>query len=92
MLQQVPWVPCLDFLAAGEPTHRVFDLLGPGLERVLNNAYREYGLIVIDSAPALQFAEPLKAASLADGVVVIGAYGWPNGTGEGAAYIFGTSQ
>jgi succinoglycan biosynthesis transport protein ExoP len=71
MLQQVPWVPCLDFLAAGEPTHRVFDLLGPGLEQVLNSAYREYGLIVIDSAPALQFAEPLKAASLADGVVVL---------------------
>jgi succinoglycan biosynthesis transport protein ExoP len=71
MLQQVPGLPHLDFLAAGAPTQRVFDFLGPALEHVLDDAYRNYGLIVIDSPPVLQFAEPLKAASLADGVVVL---------------------
>jgi polysaccharide biosynthesis transport protein len=71
LLQKVPGVPSLEFLAAGPPSHRVFDQLGGALEHVLEHAYNDYSLIVIDSAPVLQFAEPLKAASLADGVVVL---------------------
>jgi len=71
LVQTSPRVPNLEFLPAGPPSHRVFDLLGPTLEHILDEAYEQYGLIVIDSPPALEFAEPLKAASLADGVVVL---------------------
>lgn len=71
MLQTLPGIPHLDFLAAGPSSQRVFDLLGTTLERILETAYREYALIIIDSPPLLGFAEPLKAASLADGVVIL---------------------
>jgi succinoglycan biosynthesis transport protein ExoP len=46
-------------------------LLGATLERILESARRDFSLVIIDAPPLLGFAEPLKAASLADGVVVV---------------------
>jgi capsular exopolysaccharide synthesis family protein len=71
LLQTVPGVPSLQFLAAGQASQRAYDLLGATLERILESARRDFSLVIIDAPPLLGFAEPLKAASLADGVVVV---------------------
>lgn len=71
-------VPNLDLLTSGPPSHRALEMSGSGLERVLEEAVREYSLIIIDSAPFMNFAEPLEMATMVDGVVVVSVAGETN--------------
>ena len=80
LLQQISWrdavirmdVPeGLDVLPAGPPTRRASDLIGMGLAELIEEATREYDLVVLDAPPLLGFAEPLEMATAVDGVVVV---------------------
>jgi polysaccharide biosynthesis transport protein len=60
-----------DILPAGPPSHIAADLMGQGLTQLLDEASREYDLIILDAPPLLGFAEPLEMATAVDGVVVV---------------------
>jgi capsular exopolysaccharide synthesis family protein len=71
-------VPNLDLLTSGPPSHRALEMAGAGIESLLEEAAREYSLIIIDSAPLMNFAEPLQMATLVDGVVIVSVAGETN--------------
>jgi capsular exopolysaccharide synthesis family protein len=87
VLGEMPWrdvvvpverVPNLDLMTAGPPSHRALEMAGAGMEAILEQATREYALIIIDSAPLMNFAEPLQMATLVDGVVIVSVAGETN--------------
>lgn len=63
--------PYLDIIAAGPPSRRASDLIGSRMVELLEEASKEYDLIIVDSPPLLGFAEPLQMATAADGVIVV---------------------
>ncbi len=65
----------LDILPAGSISRRAADLVGRGLQRVLDDAAREYDLIILDAPPLLGFPEPLQMAAAADGVIIVARAG-----------------
>jgi succinoglycan biosynthesis transport protein ExoP len=84
LLQQISWrdavirmdVPQgLDVLPAGPSTRRASDLIGTGLAELIEEATREYDLVVLDAPPLLGFAEPLQMATAVDGVIVVARAG-----------------
>jgi succinoglycan biosynthesis transport protein ExoP len=70
--------PDLDVLSAGPSSRRVADRIGSVLRSILDEAEREYDLVVIDSPPLLGFAEPLEIAALADSVIIVARAGRTN--------------
>ena len=64
-----------DILPAGPPSHIAADLMGHGLTQLLDEAAREYDLVILDAPPLLGFAEPLEMATASDGVVVVARAG-----------------
>jgi polysaccharide biosynthesis transport protein len=78
---QTPYAyPDLDILSAGPSSRRVADRIGNVLRSILDEAEREYDLVVIDSPPLLGFAEPLEIAALADSVIIVARAGRTNRT------------
>ena len=84
LLQQISWRDALvripepaglDILPAGPSTRRASDLVGTGLAELVEEAAREYDLVVLDAPPLLGFAEPLQMASAVDGVIVVARAG-----------------
>jgi polysaccharide biosynthesis transport protein len=76
---QTPYAyPDLDVLSAGPSSRRVADRIGIVLRQILDEAEREYDLVVIDSPPLLGFAEPLEIAALADSVIIVARAGRTN--------------
>jgi len=84
LLQQISWrdavirmqTPAnLDILPAGPSTRRASDLIGMGLAELIDEATREYDLVVLDAPPLLGFAEPLQMATAVDGVIVVARAG-----------------
>jgi succinoglycan biosynthesis transport protein ExoP len=76
---QTPYsYPDLDVLSAGPSSRRVADRIGVVLRSILDEAEREYDLVVIDSPPLLGFAEPLEIAALADAVIIVARAGRTN--------------
>ncbi|MCC6588034.1 MAG: polysaccharide biosynthesis tyrosine autokinase [Bryobacterales bacterium] len=67
----VPGYKNLDIMVAGPPSRRAPDLVAGGLIQFLEQATREYDLVVLDSPPLMNFAEPLHMATAVDGVVLI---------------------
>jgi capsular exopolysaccharide synthesis family protein len=74
----VEQIPNLYILPAGPPSHRAVEVAGAGIEPVLEEAAREFSLVVVDSAPMMNFAEPLQIATLVDGVVLVSVAGETN--------------
>ena len=81
---EVPWLDAvvlmdhpqgLDILPAGPATRRASDLMGMGLAELIEEASREYDLVVLDAPPLLGFAEPLQMATAVDGVIVVARAG-----------------
>jgi polysaccharide biosynthesis transport protein len=70
--------PNLHFLPAGPASRHAPDLVGRGLEDLIDAAEREYSLIVIDSPPFLNFAEPLRMSTMVDGVLLVAVAGETN--------------
>jgi capsular exopolysaccharide synthesis family protein len=84
LLDGIPWrealakldpFPNLDLLPVGPVSRRAADLMGHGLERILDEAARDYDLIILDAPPLLGFPEPLQMAAAADGVVIVARAG-----------------
>ena len=84
LLQQISWRDALvrmpepeglDILPAGPSTRRASDLVGTGLAELVEEAAREYDLVVLDAPPLLGFAEPLQMASFVDGVIIVARAG-----------------
>jgi capsular exopolysaccharide synthesis family protein len=67
--------PNLHVLVAGSPTENAANGVGAGLTRILDEAAREYDLVILDSPPMLGFAEPLHMAAVVDGVILIARAG-----------------
>jgi succinoglycan biosynthesis transport protein ExoP len=65
----------LDVLPAGPSTRRASDLMGMGLAELIEEATRDYDLVVLDAPPLLGFAEPLQMATAVDGVIVVARAG-----------------
>jgi polysaccharide biosynthesis transport protein len=61
----------LFILPAGPPSRRASELVGRGLEEVLQEAAEEFDMVILDAPPMLGFAEPLQMAAVVDGVVVV---------------------
>ena len=69
---RIPDLEDLAILPAGRTsTRRAADFIGPGLDAILDEAAREYDLVIIDAPPLLGFPEPLQMAAAVDGVVVV---------------------
>lgn len=84
LMKQVPWLEAvvmmdepkgLDILTAGPSSRRASDLIGMGLAELIEEATREYDLVVLDAPPLLGFAEPLQMATAVDGVIVVARAG-----------------
>jgi polysaccharide biosynthesis transport protein len=84
LLKQISWQDAiimtdtpkgLDILPAGPSTRRASDLMGMGLAELIEEATREYDLVVLDAPPLLGFAEPLQMATAVDGVIVVARAG-----------------
>ena len=84
LLEQISWRDAviriddpkgLDVLPAGPSTRRASDLIGMGLAELIEEATREYDLVVLDAPPLLGFAEPLQMATAVDGVIVVARAG-----------------
>ena len=84
---QVPWHDAvvkmenpanLHFLCAGPASGQAPDLVARGLETLLDEASQEYSLIVLDSPPFLNFAEPLRMSTMVEGVVLVAVAGETN--------------
>jgi capsular exopolysaccharide synthesis family protein len=84
-LVQKAGVPNLDILPAGPPSRRAADLVGAPLTDLIEEATREYDLVVVDSPPLLGFSEPLQMAAAVDGVLVIARAGQTNRKALGSA-------
>ncbi|MDP9112528.1 MAG: polysaccharide biosynthesis tyrosine autokinase, partial [Acidobacteriota bacterium] len=93
LLQQISWRDALiqmpepvglDILPAGPSTRRASDLIGTGLAELVEEASREYDLVVLDAPPLLGFAEPLQMASVVDGVIVVARAGDTSRTALGS--------
>ncbi|MGA2436318.1 MAG: polysaccharide biosynthesis tyrosine autokinase [Bryobacteraceae bacterium] len=77
-LTQVADLPDLDILPTGPVSRRSVDLLGTGLPMILDEAEKDYDLIILDAPPLLGFPEPLQMATCVDGVVVVSLAGQTN--------------
>jgi succinoglycan biosynthesis transport protein ExoP len=84
LLKQISWLDAvimtdspkgLDILPAGPATRRASDLMGMGLAELIEEAAREYDLVVLDAPPLLGFAEPLQMATAVDGVIIVARAG-----------------
>jgi capsular exopolysaccharide synthesis family protein len=71
----------LRIMPAGPFSRRAADLLGRTLPQILEEAAREYDLIILDSPPLIGFPEPLQMAASVDGVLVVARAGHTNRKG-----------
>jgi len=58
-------------LPAGPAASRAADQVGAVLPQLLEEATREFDLVILDAPPLLGFPEPLQMAAAVDGVVVV---------------------
>lgn len=75
VLVKIDGIPNLDILPAGPPSRRAADLVGSGMEDLVDEIAQEYDLVIIDAPPLLGFAEPLQMSTCADGVLVVARAG-----------------
>ncbi len=78
LLVKIESVPELDILPAGPPSRRASDLVGSGMQDLLDEMAQDYDLVIIDAPPLLGFAEPLQMATCADGVLIVARAGETN--------------
>lgn len=90
LLNDLPWreavikpvgIPDLDILPAGTVSRRAADLIGRGLQPLLEECSAYYDLIILDAPPLLGFPEPLQMATAVDGVIIVARAGQTNRKG-----------
>ena len=62
-------------MPAGSVSRRAADLIGSGLQGLLDQCSNHYDLIILDAPPLLGFPEPLQMATAVDGVVIVARAG-----------------
>ena len=67
--------PGLDVVPAGTASRRASDLVGSAMVDILDEASKEYDLILVDAPPLRGFAEAMQVATAVDGVVVLARAG-----------------
>ncbi len=67
--------PELKVLPAGTASRRASDLIGAMMIDILDEAVKDYDLILVDAPPLLGFAETMQVATAVDGVVVMARAG-----------------
>jgi capsular exopolysaccharide synthesis family protein len=67
--------PDLDVVPAGTASRRASDLVGSMMVDILDEAAKEYDLILVDAPPMLGFAEAMQVAKSVDGVVIMARAG-----------------
>ncbi len=67
--------PELKVLPAGTASRRASDLIGSMMIDILDEAVKDYDLILVDAPPLLGFAETMQVATAVDGVVVMARAG-----------------
>lgn len=77
-LVNIAAAPDLDVLPAGISGRRAAELIGRGLPQILEQAARDYDLIIVDAPPTLGFPEPLQMAAVVDGVIIVAQAGQTN--------------
>jgi len=77
-------LPSLDILPSGQVNRQAPDLIGVNLGRILEEASKDYELVVVDAPPILGFSEPLQLSAVVDGVVVVAVAGQTNRKAVGA--------
>jgi len=84
LLNDLPWreallrpegIPDLHIMPAGSVSRRAADLIGSGLQPLLDECSRDYDLIILYAPPLLGFPEPLQMATAVDGVVIVARAG-----------------
>jgi capsular exopolysaccharide synthesis family protein len=65
----------LDVVPAGTASRRASDLVGSMMVDILDEAAKEYDLILVDAPPMLGFAEAMQVAKAVDGVVIMARAG-----------------
>jgi succinoglycan biosynthesis transport protein ExoP len=75
---QTELYPNLSVLPAGLASRRASDLVGSMMLEILDEASKEYDLILVDAPPLLGFAEAMQVAKSVDGVVVLARAGQTN--------------
>lgn len=68
----------LDILLAGSASLRTPELIGAPLLTLIEEARKNYDLIVLDSPPVQGFPEPLRMATAVDGVMIVALAGRTN--------------
>lgn len=71
----VPETENLYILPAGSASRRAVDFVGRTIPGILEQAYEDYDMVIMDVPPLLGFAEPLQLATSVDGVIVISLAG-----------------
>jgi capsular exopolysaccharide synthesis family protein len=61
----------LHVMPAGPASRRAADLIGQALPEIIEEASREYDMVILDSPPLIGFPEPLEMAANVDGVLVV---------------------
>jgi capsular exopolysaccharide synthesis family protein len=84
VLQKSEGHPDLDVLSAGPASRHAADQVGGVLEKLLDEATKDYDLVMVDAPPLLGFAEPLQIAAIVDGVVVVTLAGQTNRNAVGS--------
>lgn len=67
----VPTIKNLYFLSAGSTTLRASDLVTDRIAKIIEEAAREYDLVIVDAPPLLGFAETLQIGTAVDAVVLV---------------------
>lgn len=84
LLGEMPWKDAvvkprewreLHVLPAGGPSRRASDLVGSLMIDILDEAGKEYDLILVDAPPLLGFAEAMQVATAVDAVLVMARAG-----------------
>ena len=82
----VPFHPTLSLLPAGLiPSRNAADLIGTAFSTLLQQAVRDYDLVLIDAPPVLGFPETLQISAFADAVVMVARASHTSGSEIAAA-------
>ena len=90
VLMRTQSVPNLAVMPAGSVSRKSTDIVGQVLPAILEEASREFDLVILDAPPLLGFPEPLQMAALVDGVVIVARAGQTSR--KGVASVLSTLQ
>lgn len=86
--REVPGIEDLDVITAGPQSQKAAHLIGSKIAMLIDEAVKDYDLVIIDAPPMLGLAEPIQIACATDGVILITQAGRTDQ--EAVAAVLGT--